>query len=97
LPLPLPQPAPAKLRAFLLELTPSRKRKINLKKWRIFRHPKNDVQTTTFTTQNTTTSPAKHHVKNTLFLKPPSKMPAKPRKKAPATAGAFFSKPKPKR
>jgi hypothetical protein len=42
--------------------------------------------------QSTTFSPSKHHIKNALFLKHPSKTPAKT-KKTPARTGVnFFSK-----
>jgi hypothetical protein len=47
--------------------------KINPKSCHIFRGRKIDCQNTTSTTQNTTTSPPKHHVKTPDFSKTPSK------------------------
>jgi hypothetical protein len=62
------------------------------KSWRVFSPPGNSRQLTTIHHESTTTSPQKHHAKNTHFPNPPSKMPTKTQKKAPATAETFSYK-----
>jgi hypothetical protein len=64
--------------------------KNKVKKLACFSAQKNSLQLTMKHHESTTDSPRKHHPKNTLFPKPPSKTPAKGQKKAPATAGTFF-------